>query len=144
MKKIFAFLSFILILLSLFSCAEKKPTFFDGDFCARLVYSRLGTEYTVDYSRTGMSERVEIISPENVSGLVATKDNGCVKISIDTLEIPTVAENIFAPFELLCDTNENVSITAEDGIPKAVVGTANNEKFEIKILSFDSERNFAK
>lgn len=138
-KKIFTVLLSFFILLSFFSCKAEENTFFDGDFTARLCYRRLGVEYTVDYERTASGEKAKIVSPESLAGLTAKRDENGITLSLDSLELSSVAEDIFTPFELLREDSGAV-VTAENGIPKTVCGTIDNEEFEIRILSFDSER----
>ena len=99
--KKFAFaLILLLALLTLCSCERKEEVFFDKDFEATVQYTRLGKEFCAVYTRGGGCEKIRFISPKSLENVLATRENGSVTVSFDSLSFTSVSD-IFSPFDLL-------------------------------------------
>ena len=141
--------AFLLVCL-ISACGEKEAVLFSGDVDATVSYVRFDREYTVKYSRSDGGEALEVIAPERIRGLKASRKDGKVTVNYTDLEYESVLDEMFEPFELLLPTavkkqgeniyqNENgVTVTLDGESIKEVSGNG----FTLKILEF-SERSEA-
>ena len=139
--------AFLLIFL-LSACGEKKLSLFEGDMEATVLYTLSDREYTVKYSRTGGAEKLEVLEPKRIRGLLAERKNGEVTINYTDLEYTSVSDQMFAPFELFSPVtvekvsenvfhseNGEVTVSFDGKTPKTVSGNG----FTLEILNFREE-----
>ncbi|MBR5538362.1 MAG: hypothetical protein IKU61_00535 [Clostridia bacterium] len=130
------------------ACGEKKISLFEGDVTATVSYALSGREYTVKYSRLGESEKLEVLEPKRIRGLIAERENGEVTVSYTDLEYTSVSDKMFAPFELFSpmtmkkdgdnsfvSEGGDVRVCFDGETPKTLSG--NN--FTLEILEFREE-----
>ena len=144
MKKI-CLLLFLCSLLSACGTAVTDP--FTGDFSCTAAFERGGTAYTLRYERSGTAESIEVLLPETLAGLCATRKDGAVTLSHADMTFTALRADglfdfaaLFAPCEAwqpkeetFCSADGRTLYLQADGVPTRVC----NAVFDIRISQFE-------